>query len=61
MKKGNPARRHKLGAEPAFPDADEAQLAILISLKAKWGFASTREESIGLVEEFVTANKDSKF
>lgn len=55
--KKKPARRAKLGAETAIPESDETQLAFLLSLKSKWGFASTREEVKGIVQEFVSDNK----
>ena len=36
----------------------ESELAHLLTLKSKWGFASTREEVKCLVQEYVQANKN---
>ena len=37
---------------------EESEFALLLTLKSKWGFASTREEVKCLVQKYVQANKN---
>ena len=55
MKRETPSA--KLGGTIAIPEDEEANLAYLLTLKSKWGFASTREEVKCLVQEFVQSNR----
>ena len=45
------------GVVTAIPK-EESEFAHLLTLKSKWGFASTREEVKCLVQKYVQANKN---
>ena len=45
------------GVVPAIPK-EESEYVDLLTLKSKWGFASTREEVKCLVQKYVQANKN---
>ena len=42
-----------VGIKTALPENSEEELALMLTLKAKWGFASSREEVKSLVQDFV--------
>ena len=46
------------GGQTGIPEESERELAFLLNLKAKWGFAASRDEVREIVQEYVTANKE---
>ena len=56
MKKGAPL---KSGGHLSLPVDSEKELALMLCIKAKWGFALTREQVYDLVQQYVRANKHS--
>jgi hypothetical protein len=46
-----------IGAQHSIPTENEQELAHLLTVKAKWGFASTRIEVLDLVHDYVLLNK----
>ena len=46
-----------LGTPMSLPEASERDLAVVLTIKSKWGFALSRKEVQDLVEEYVQLNK----
>lgn len=46
------------GGQLSIPHESEKELAMMLDLKAKWGFACSRDEVKDLVRDYVKANKD---
>jgi len=56
----NNSELKKVGGQQALPDKVEEELAHLLSIKAKWGWASSTEEVRDLVGEYVNANLEAE-
>jgi len=48
--------RRTVGNPLNLPEDSEKELAVLLTIKSKWGFASTREEVCELVQDYVKIN-----
>ena len=53
-------RTREVGGLTSLPEDSERELAFLLTLKAKWGFASTRDEVRSIVAEYVRDNIESE-
>lgn len=47
----------KTGTKTSLPEESERELALMLSIKSKWGYASSREEVKTLVHDFVRSVK----
>ena len=47
-----------MGGQIIIPEEYERELAVNLELKAKWGFAATRDEVRDIVSQCVKANKE---
>ena len=55
IKRGLPKKKE--GGQQSMPEESETELAVMLRLKSKWGFASSRQEVIELVQDYVNHNK----
>ena len=55
--KGRPIQQR--AGPQSLPPESERELALMLNVKAKWGFAADREEVAELVHDYVQANKDA--
>ena len=56
IKRGAP--KLKEGAHTSLPYESERELQRMLEVKAKWGYAATKDEIMDLVQTYVLENKD---